>query len=171
MTRILLFALLGAEPSWEVHGTTDGVSVFTRSVVGERTAEIKATATTTAAPQRVCDAAFGAGELDPNEPEVTQRKVVASTVDSRVTYEQITLPVVSNRDYTVKTVRQALDHGGCQITFSIANELGPPVQAGFVRVTKLDGRLTAVPGEDGLTHATYLVFTDPGGAVPAALIE
>jgi len=66
---------------------------------------------------------------------------------SGVAYDQISAPVVSDRDYTVRTRREPGGPGHCRVTIDIANELAPPKVSGIVRLEKLPLRL-------GLRHPT-----------------
>jgi ribosome-associated toxin RatA of RatAB toxin-antitoxin module len=52
-----------------------------------------------------------------------------------------------------------------------APEDGPPPQDGYVRVTAIYGSWTLVPTRDGGTRVTYVVSSDPGGALPAWLVN
>jgi len=58
-----------------------------------------------------------------------------------------------------------------QVTFVSAPEDGPPVQSGYVRVTAIHGSWTLVPTPDGGALVTYVVTSDPGGALPAWLVN
>jgi hypothetical protein len=58
-----------------------------------------------------------------------------------------------------------------QITFVSAPEDGPSAQDSYVRVTAIHGSWTLVPTHDGGTLVTYVVSSDPGGALPTWLVN
>jgi hypothetical protein len=82
------------------------------------------------------------------------------------------MPVVRDRDYTV-TVTATTDptSGQIQVSFVSAPEAGPPVQAAYVRVTAIQGSWTLVPTRHGESLVTYVVASDPGGALPTWLVN
>ena len=94
-----------------------------------------------------------------------------------VTYQRLNVPFISNRDYTVRVEHgTAKAAGGVMIyrdTWQTANEAGPPERHGTVRVKVNEGSWLLEPmGPDGAsTQATYQIFTDSGGVVPAFLVN
>lgn len=163
--------LLAAEPAFEVVEKVDGITIESRPVAGSSVVELRLTTTTTASIDRLCDEAFGKGTLDPEEPNLKARTVVESKPDERVTYDQVSAPVVSDRDYAVRATRQHLPDGSCVMRFEAANDKAPPLPKGFVRITKLKGEYRFEPGAGGQNKMTYLIHSDPGGSVPAFVVE
>lgn len=150
---------------------TDGVLVEARPVKGSDLVELRLTARTRFTPDSLCDAAFGDGKFDPAEPDLRARKVIFEAADERVTYDQISPPVVSKRDYAARARRIRSSEDACKVTFEAANELAPPKPPGWVRMTRLHGEWRFERGDDGLTRVTYLVFADPGGSIPNFMVE
>jgi len=170
MIATLIAAVLTAEPAWEKISETDGITIEQRTVGGSKFVELKFTTQTDKTPRSLCDAAFGDGKFDAAEPDLKSRAIVQESADERVTYEQITPPIVSNRDYVVRA-RRLMEGEACRMTFEAANELGPKPPDGWVRVNKLKGHWLFEPLEGGKTRLTYVVFTDPGGSIPPFLVE
>jgi hypothetical protein len=170
MIATLIAAVLAAEPAWEKVSETDGITIEQRTVGGSKFVELKFTTQTDKTPRSLCDAAFGDGKFDAAEPDLKSRAIVQESADERVTYEQITPPIVSNRDYVVRA-RRLMEGEACRMTFEAANELGPKPPDGWVRVSKLKGHWLFEPLEGGKTRLTYVVFTDPGGSIPPFLVE
>lgn len=170
MITLLLTAVLAADAEYEKAGETDGVTIEQRAMPASKFVELRFTTLTDKTPRSLCDAAFGDGKFDPKEPDLKSRTIVQESADERVTYEQITPPVVSNRDYVVRA-RRIVEGASCRMTFEAANELGPKSPDGWVRVSKLRGYWLFEPVEGGKTKLTYVVFTDPGGSIPAFLVE
>lgn len=172
MIRTALVTLaLAAGPDFKKVDEVDGIVVETRPVDGSALVELRLTAETTKTAGSLCDAAFGDGAFDPEEPDLKARTIVTQGPDERVTYEQINPPLVANRDYAVRARRLRADDGSCRMTFEAANELAPAKPEGWVRITKLRGEWRFEPTAAGKTRVTYVIFSDPGGSLPAFLVE
>lgn len=169
MWLMVVTAALAAE--WSSAEHVDGINVQSRPVAGSKVVELKLETTVYADAQRLCDEAFGRGKLDPEEPNLKARTVLQEQADERVTYEQISAPVVSDRDYAVRAKRERNADGSCRITFEAANELAPEIPKGFVRITQLKGEWLFTPQGKGLTHLQYRVHSDPAGSLPAFMVE
>lgn len=170
MISLFLSSILAADAEYEKVTETDGVTIEQRSMPASKFVELRFTTLTDKTPRSLCDAAFGDGKFDPKEPDLKARTIVQESADERVTYDQITPPIVSNRDYVVRA-RRLVEGANCRMTFEAANELGPKSPDGWVRVSKLRGYWLFEPVEGGKTKLTYVVFTDPGGSIPAFLVE
>ncbi|MFZ5444755.1 MAG: START domain-containing protein [Myxococcota bacterium] len=170
MTPALISLLVLAGSDFSLVEETDGIRIESRPVAGSNIVELRLTTTTSKAPGPLCDAAFGEGKFDPEEPDLKSRKILSESADERVTYDQISPPVVANRDYAVRAKRIRTSDDLCVMTFTAANELAPPRPDGWVRITKLWGewRFERVEGK---TKVTYVVFSDPAGSIPAFMVE
>ena len=172
MIAHLALLLLLAEPTaFTKVEEVEGVLIESRPVAGSSVVELRLTTTTTRTVASLCDAAFGDGKFDPEEPDLKSRKIISESEDERVTYDQISPPVVANRDYAVRAKRVRTDDNACRMTFEAANEVAPSKPEGWVRITRLRGELKFERGDDGKTHVTYLIFTDPAGSIPAFMVE
>ena len=163
--------LLHASPGFTKVEEADGVLIESRPVTGSDLVELRLTTTTMKTPDSLCDAAFGEGKFDPEEPDLKSRKIISESADERVTYDQISPPVVSNRDYAVRAKRIRTSETSCRTTFEAANEVAPSKPSGWVRITKLHGEWKFERREDGKTQVTYLVFSDPAGSIPTFMVE
>jgi hypothetical protein len=163
--------LLTAAPDFKKVDQVDGVLIEARPVEGSKLVELRLTTTTTRTVKSLCDAAFGTGAFDPEEPDLKARTIVFEGEDQRVTYEQISPPLVANRDYAVRATRRRDADGSCRMSFEAANELAPKLPPGWVRIEKLKGAWVFEPGADQRTKVTYVIHTDPAGALPAFLVE
>lgn len=166
----LLLLFLHAPPEFTRVEEADGVLVEARAVSGSPLVELRLTTSTRKSPESLCAAAFGTGKLDPEEPELTSRKVLFETEDERVTYDQMRPPMVSARDYASR-VKRFRSEDACRVTFEAANEVAPAKRDGWVRVTRFHGEWTFERAPEGVTRVTYVVFSDPGGALPPMLVE
>jgi ribosome-associated toxin RatA of RatAB toxin-antitoxin module len=106
-------------------------------------------------------------------PFLKQLRILSDTGDERVAYEQLALPLVRDRDYTVrlrKRVDPALDR--YEILIESANDAGPPPDGSYVRVTNIRGSWTVEAGPDGKGSVVrYELQSDPGGIIPAWLVN
>lgn len=168
---IVLRLLVAAASSWSLVEKTGDIELYQRELDGERVVELKAVTVSKLSVDALCTAAYGSDKVDPAETEVKLRKLVSNENGVRITYEQVSAPIVNDRDYAVKAVREALPNGGCRTHFEAANEHAPPLPKGFVRIEKLRGGWTFEPMAGGNVVCTYVIFTDPGGSLPAMLIE
>ncbi len=169
----LLIAMVVAQTDaeWKLLSDSDGVTLSSRPVEGSKFVELKVTSTTTKSVSGLCDAAFGEGTFDPEEPDLTSRQVLFQAADERVTHDQISPPLVSKRDYVVRARRNRQADGSCTMTFESTTDLAPPVPEGWVRITKLKGFWRFEPAGEGKTRVTYVVHSDPGGSIPPFLAE
>lgn len=168
----LLLTLLAQAPEWRLDHESDGVKVELRAVPKSHYDEIRVSTTTPGDLQRVCDAIFAKGVGGKAEGQFKKREVLKETDTERWTYEQIALPVVSDRDYVIHVkLEQAADTGRCEVSFQTEDDPSRPVAPGHVRIASVRGYWTVLPVEDGKLSITYLVFSDPGGSVPPFLVH
>ena len=87
-------------------------------------------------------------------------------------YQTVVAPwPVSDRDFVV-TVAQTQDDKTKIITqTSISNESYIPVKDGFVRISLFNAKWTLIPLKDGMVEIDYQLLVDPGGAIPAWLVN
>jgi hypothetical protein len=174
VTRALVLLALAADPGpWKLVDTTDdGITLSARELPNERVVELRAQVSSKSSIPALCASAYGGATLDKAEPDITTRKLLRENgANERVTYEQISAPVVSDRDYAVRSVREPFGEGGCRVVFAADNQEAPPLPKSFVRIEKLRGSWTFEPQGDGGVAATYVIFTDPGGSLPALFVE
>ncbi len=172
MSPALLLLILAAEPApFSRVEERDGILIEARPFAGSPYVELRLTTTSTHTAASLCDAAFGTGRFDPQEPDLKRRTILQESADERVTYDQISPPLVANRDYAVRARRERRPDGSCELRFGLANELAPPAPEGWVRLTKVSGVWTFVPLPDGRTRATYQIHSDPAGSIPPFLVE
>jgi hypothetical protein len=170
-TLLLAFALAAEPAAFTRVDERDGILLESRPFPDSPYVELRLSTTTTRTPGSLCDAAFGTGRFDPQEPDLKSRTIVMESADERVTYDQISPPLVANRDYAVRARRERGEDGSCAMRFSIANELAPPAPDGWVRLTKVSGSWTFTPRPDGRTRVTYVIHSDPAGTIPPFLVE
>jgi len=166
--------LWAAEPQatpgeWKWISTSDNVTIHRRSYPGPANHESKAIGDI-AAPIAVVQAVIEDLEsYSKFMPYTAECRVLKREGDSAVTYQRISAPLVSDRDYTlrVRTTSKTTEKGTSYVTrWETANELGPPEKRGVLRVQICRGSWLLEPAGPELTRATYTILTDSGGVLP-----
>jgi ribosome-associated toxin RatA of RatAB toxin-antitoxin module len=103
-------------------------------------------------------------------PYTAECRVLKREGDSVVAYQRISAPLTSNRDYTVRvrSSSKAVEGGTSYLSkWETENALGPPEKSGVVRVKLCEGSWLLEPIGPNTTRATYTIYTDSGGMIPA----
>ena len=169
----LLAATTAFGSDWEKISDKDGTLVERRTVPGLRISAIRVTARGPLAPAVVFETIWKQQEHLEFVPYLKQTNILSDTGDERVAYEQLALPFVRDRDYTVR-LRKRVDPAAhrYEILIESANDAGPPPGGGYVRVTNIRGSWTVEPGPDGKgSLVRYELESDPGGSIPAWLVD
>ncbi|MBL9008740.1 MAG: hypothetical protein JNJ46_31060 [Myxococcales bacterium] len=175
LSSCLLSLSARADEVWEpvtVKGENrEGISVEKRSVPGSKFMEYRARAVTSVSPEVVLRGLWS-GLTEPSQGTVKKREILRKSETELVFYDQVKTPVVSDRDYTMR-IWQSKDEktGALHVRFETANELGPPVASGFVRIPKVRGSWLIEAGEGGGAKLTYQCYSEPGGSIPAFMVR
>ena len=105
-------------------------------------------------------------------PNLAEGRVLKREGDSVLSYQRVSAPLVSDRDFTVRirSTSQPVEGGIRYLSrWETENALGPPEKAGVVRVNLCEGSWLLEPIGPNTTRATYLIYTDSGGAIPAVI--
>lgn len=142
-----------------------------RDVKGSPYPEHRVEVTTGTSVGALCDAVYEMGTSGETDG-VALHKTLRDEGDVRVVYEQLSVPVVSSRDYAMTVARwPRLEGGACRIRFRATNDAAPKLPDGFVRIDRLWGEWRFEPADEGKTKLTYTMFSDPAGAVPPFLVQ
>ena len=104
-------------------------------------------------------------------PYTAECRVLKRLKESVLIYQRLKLPLVSDRDYTIRSryERASGATGSYRIQWQTANELGPPPNRGVIRINQCEGGWHLEPQGDKATRATYTIHSDSGGAIPPML--
>ncbi len=103
-------------------------------------------------------------------PRLAESNVLAARANEKVVYQHLKLPVISDRDYTLRVTWT--DGEARIVRFEIDNARGPTEKRGLVRMTTLTGRWDLEPIRGGrATRATYHVHIDFAGSVPRWMVS
>jgi ribosome-associated toxin RatA of RatAB toxin-antitoxin module len=165
----LFVASVSAAPEWEKVSDKGGVLVERRPVPGSSIYEVRATARSPLLPAAIFETLWKHREYPEFVPHLKRLDLLMEDDDEHVTYEQVTVPLVTDRDYVVR-LRKHVDAGAqrYEIQFNSTNDAGPPPDRQHVRVQRIQGSWLVVPSLDGKgSIIRYDVLTEPGGAIPA----
>lgn len=165
--------LRAAEPEatrseWKFISNKEGVTLYRRD--REVTNESKAIGEI-AAPAAVVHAVLNDVESYASfMPYTVECRVLKRDGHSVLAYQRISAPMTSDRDYTVRmrSSSRPAEGGTSYVSqWEAENKLGPPEKPGVVRVNLCDGSWLLDPTGPNTTRATYTIYTDSGGAIPA----
>ena len=158
-----------APGEWKLVSTSDNVAISRRSRSGPGHYESKAIgeiAASTAVVHAVIDDVDSYSRFMPYTAEC---RLLKREGDSVLTYQRISAPLVSDRDYTlrVRTTSRKVEGGiSYHSRWETENESGPTERPGIVRVKLCEGGWLLEPLGPNATRATYTVYTDSGGVIP-----
>jgi hypothetical protein len=161
------------EKKWEVASRKTDLTVYERLRKGANLKEFKAVGTIAAPPLAVRQVLDDVEAYPRFMPYVVEARVLSQERGSRISYQRLSPPIVGDRDYTVRTkfeIQRGAD-GLCYCNrWQAANDLGPAEKAGVTRVRITEGSWLLEPIDDGRqTRATYALFSDSGGKLPAMI--
>ncbi len=173
----LLAALLAAstdgladDAPWHGEGLTDGVHVERRAVAGSSFDELRLSLVSSVSVQNLCDAIFPHALPTQLERHFKKQELLRETPTDRWTYEQISVPILSDRDYVVHTrLEIPASSGHCAVSFVSEDDPAHPPQHGFVRIPVIRGHWDVFEIAPGKVSVQYRIFSEPGGGVPAFL--
>ena len=103
-------------------------------------------------------------------PFMTESRLIKRDSDSIITYQRLSPKICCDRDYTLR-IRETSWAGANGLVYlnrwEPANELGPAEKKGVLRVKLCEGEWLLEPEDATSTRATYTVYTNSGGAIPA----
>ncbi len=159
-----------APNEWKEESNSRGVLIQSRAHEGSPLREFRAIGRIEAAPS-VVFAVLNDSEAYPSfMPYTSECRVLKREKDAAIVYQRLDLPLMSSRDYTLRSQHTKMpgpNGASYRIHWLPANDQGPAVKPGVVRVNVCDGGWLLEPEGANATHATYSIFTDSGGALPA----
>jgi hypothetical protein len=169
---------LGAESSssvnpnegWKLTSGSKDVALYSRARAGSPLKEFRAIGAIDA-PTSAVHAVLDDFENYPNfMPYTLECRLLKRESDSIITYQRLSPKICEDRDYTLRVWKKSWP-GAEGFTYldqwKPANDLGPAEKRGIVRVKICDGAWLLEPDGAIKTRATYSVYTDTGGMIPA----
>ena len=159
---------VGTAAPWRAARTVDGLKVERRDVKNSAFEELKVSTQSTRPLAALCDAVWGRDAKV--EGDFKKRVIIRETESDRWTYEQVHVPVVKDRDCVMHAqLLAAAGTGRCEVAFESGADPSWPRRNDHVRVGAVRGRWTLEPDADGKVAVTYVIYSEPGGGVPAWL--
>ncbi len=162
-----------ADAGWEKISDKDGVSIERRPHNGSPYDELRASTTSPIAPKKFFATVWNYRQFPSFVPYLKTLKVIDEDGDKSHVYQQIGMPLVADRDYTLE-LKKRIDSETqvYQMLFQSADALGPPPHAPFVRASHIEGSWTLEPSDDGKgTRVTYFLYSEPGGKIPSWIVN
>ena len=157
---------------WKISAQVKDVTIYSRPHPGSHLKEFSAVGPIDAS-TRAVHAVIDDFENYPNfMPFTVEARLIKREGDSFIGYQRLSPKICSDRDYTLrvwKTSWPSSDGLVFRSQWTSANEFGPPEKKGVVRVKLCNGGWLLEPDSAIRTRATYSVFTDTGGLIPAFL--
>jgi hypothetical protein len=155
---------------WKFAKEGAGVSLYSRARAGSTLKEFRAVGEIDA-PTRAVHNVIDDFEAYPNfMPYTAECRLIKREDDSILTYQRLSPKVVSDRDYTLRIRKKSWPGQNGLVYFNQwepANEFGPAEKPGVLRVRLNEGSWLLEPAGASKTRATYSIYTDSGGAIPA----
>src|SRR4030095_12787427 len=155
---------------WKLAGDAKDALIYSRPHADSNLKEFKAIG--------FIDAPSGAvhGVIDDFEnypkfmPYTLECRLIKHEGDAVIGYQRLSPRIIEDRDYTLRVSKKSW-HGPKGMTYvsqwQTANELGPPEKKGVVRLKVCNGTWLLEPDGPAKTRATYSIYSDTGGFVPA----
>jgi len=159
----------GAATAWAPESTSRGVLIHSRLRNGSPLKEFRAVGVIDALPGTVFAVLDDTDTYPRFMPYTSECRVLKREKDWVLAYQRLELPLVSDRDYTLRTRHDSWsgpDGPIYRMRWEPANDLGPAVRPGVLRVNMCEGGWLLEPDGAASTRATYLIYTDSGGAIP-----
>ena len=178
-------ALHAADPppapasAWKQVDKKGSVTLYEREHTGTAVKEVRAVGTFDAPNWMVRNVLDDADHYKDFMPYVIESRVLSRDPGRHalLTYAEINPPMVSKRDYTILVSDDSRKGPSAGETTYVtrwqdANTQGPAEKSGVVRVKNNEGSWVLEPTDNGAhTRATYTLWTDGGGGVPAFLLN
>jgi hypothetical protein len=155
---------------WKLAAETKGVAIYSRPRADSQLKEFRAIGAIDA-PTHTVHAVIDDLENYANfMPYTSECRLLKRETDSIITYQRLSPKICEDRDYTLRVWKKSWP-GPEGFTYlnqwKPANELGPAEKKGVVRVKICDGGWLLEPDGATKTRATYSIYTDTGGMIPA----
>ena len=160
--------------AWKKVASGGGVVISSRLRAGSALEEFRAVGVVEAAPGRVFAVVDDTEAYPSFMPYTSECRILQRSAHGTVTYQRLDLPLVSDRDYTLRC-ENARAEGPAGASYRVhweeANELGPAPKPGVQRVELCEGGWIIEPAGANKSRLTYTVYSDSGGHIPAWIAD
>jgi Polyketide cyclase / dehydrase and lipid transport len=155
---------------WELSADAKEVIIYSRPHADSRLKEFKAIGFVDASTYAVHAVIDDFENYPKFMPYILECRLLKREGDSLIGYQRLSPKICEDRDYTLRVSKKSWP-GPKGLTYlsqwQTANELGPAEQKGIVRIKVCNGTWLLEPDGPAKTRATYSIFSDTGGFIPA----
>src|ERR1700730_18660034 len=171
---------LAAEPNlpgqtnddWKLASKSGGVMLYSRTRPGSSLKEFKAVGEIDASTRTVHNVLDDFEQYPKFMPFTAECRLLKREGDAMIGYQRLSPKIVGDRDFTLR-IRKKSWPGQDGLVYlnewEPANEFGPSEKPGVLRVKRNEGSWLLEPAGATKTRATYFIYTDSGGKLPAFL--
>ena len=163
-------APLSTSNTWTLSSESGGVTLYSRPHPGSSLKEFKAVGQIDAPADAVHNVIDDFEAYPSFMPFIAECRLIKRQADSIITYQRLSPRICSDRDYTLRVRESSWPGQGGPVylnRWEPANEFGSAAKKGVIRVKICEGEWLLEPEDATKTRATYIVYTDTGGAIPA----
>lgn len=171
----VLIAAAAADDGWEVASKKGDLTIMTRSKAGSDVKEVLAIGTIDAPPWVVKNVIDDVEHYADFMPYTEKSTVFDVAPFQKSTYQLLKMPFISDRDYVLRIKDQSKRLPDGRVVYKnhwSPTKGGPPPKDGVVRLVVNEGYWLLEEKDGGAkTKASYYVYTDPGGSLPAFAVN
>lgn len=168
----VLFLVLAVAEPWALISDAHGFTVERRKHEAFPGYAVRVRTETSVNPKALFEVLWNNEDFPSYVPTSKSVTVLERKPFERLVYEQVKMPIVKDRDYTVRSRYQHDEQTGLYtIEWKGASEAGPPENKDHVRIRFTEGSWTLEPSEGGKTIVTYVVASETGGSFPLWIVE
>jgi hypothetical protein len=172
-----IFAAESIEPTnpndgWRFVKDSSGVSLYSRMRAGTGLKEFRAVGEIDAPTRAVHNVIDDIDGYPSFMPYTMECRLIKRDGDSFLTYQRLSPKIVGDRDFTLRIHKKSWPGQDGLVylnEWEPANEFGPGEKPGVLRVKQNEGSWLLEPAGATKTRATYFIYTDSGGKLPAFL--
>mgnify|MGYP000154624432 CR=1 FL=1 len=162
-------SLLSAEEhgnAWKEERSDEHIVIYSRKIPGTEIREVKATAVMTGTISEAVTIIFDRKSHPGTMPYIIKSVVLAKDEQCDVSYNIVSLPLASNRDYLVRSCLERISTHEVKLWWEPATHPDYPPNNENVRVTVNRGWYIFRQIEPDKLLVDYYIYTDPGGSLP-----
>jgi Polyketide cyclase / dehydrase and lipid transport len=157
---------------WKFVKETGGISFSSRARAGSSLKEFRAVGEIGAPSRAVHNVLDDVAAYPDFMPFAKECRIIKREGDALFAYQRLSPGIVRDRDYTLRICRKSWPAQGGPVfldQWELANASGPGEKPGVLRVKVNEGKWLLEPAGAAKTRATYCIYTDCGGKLPALL--
>lgn len=157
---------------WKLVSQSSGLTIYGRTRAGSPIKEFKAVGHIDATPRAVLAVIDDTDAYPRFMPYIAECRVIKRDADSLISYQRVSPPFCTDRDYSicVRHDTKSTPAGTAYVcSWDLANAQGPAERTDILRVKVNEGSWLIEPAPGNTSRATYCVYTDSGGSLPAWL--